>query len=91
MRGDLALEVVMLFSGELLTVFPLGGLGWVCCVTAEDFPLPSLSPRPLPTCAWGGGKGWGERCSGGVAVQRGGAREGYDCLTTTALLQANSV
>ena len=75
MRGDLALGVVMLFSGELLTVLPLGGLSWVCCVTAGGFPLPSLSPRPLPTCAWGGGEGWGERCSGGVAVQRGGAGE----------------
>ena len=75
------LGVAMLLSGELLAVFVLGGLGCVCCVLmAEGFPLPGLSPRPLPTCGTGeGGEGWGERCSGGVAAQRGGAREDGDC------------
>ena len=83
MAGDLVLAVVMLFSGELLTVLALGGLGWLCCVmlTAGGFPLAGLSPRPLPTCVReGGGEGWEERCSGGVAARGGGAREEGDCL-----------
>ena len=83
MAGDLVLAVVMLFSGELLTVLALGGLGWLCCVmlTVGGFPFAGLSPRPLPTCAReGGGEGWEERCSGGVAARGGGAREEGDCL-----------
>ena len=46
-------------------------------LTAEGFPLPSFSLRPLPACARDvGGEGWGERWGGGVAAQGEGTRRG---------------